>query len=214
MLSRSRHALSRSEAIASGTHRKSILCNAILVLLAAIGCKEGRSPSQVTIMHVQADCDSARATVQPGVGVGALRLGVTAEDAKRIRRVIRDTVDLSSEGIPRRVLDVVVGRRPVRAYVDSGIVTDIESDDPAVVTSDSLGSGTMLQRLIRLGDVSAVEAEDELFVTSASRCGVSFLLNFGVPDSSHHPVWTQQQLEKLSPAIVTKSVNVYRCTGS
>lgn len=167
-----------------------------------------RDTAASTARAPAADCG---ADVMSGEGIGALRLGMTADSLRARCRVLRDTTAPGAEGIPARVMDVVVGGHTVSAEIDGGRVWRIEVEDPALRTSDSLGVGTPLARLLTLPGARALSGEGALFVTAPSRCGLSFRLS--TPASAvtgSDP--TIASLRRLPASTVVEQVLIVGCT--
>ena len=182
-----------------------------IALLALYGCKEGTARKDFAAAGRL--CESGRPVVSPGVGVGSFRVGASVAGVKQDCEVSADTIELGPEGVPRRIVQVDLDGHRIRAYVDSGYVSDISVTDPDLTTEDSLRGSTLIAIAVD-HDVAAVEAEDELYVTSRSHCGMSFTLQYAVPYSAHHPAWTLDDLRALPPTVLVRAMNVYKCTGS
>jgi len=153
---------------------------------------------------------AGRATLT-GSGIGALRIGEPVERVKRACRVLSDKRELGPEALPSRVLEVVVGSKPVQAEVVHGRIWRIAVTDVAPRTADGLGVGSSLAKLLETGKATGVEGEGALFAISPRHCGLSFHLSYEPGDDEHRDEWTNRQLAQLPAATRVTEVLVVGC---
>ena len=193
-----------------------------LLLAAALGtaaCRPSDRPARETraaagtTPAAAAQTLACGATTISGDGIGALRIGAPADSVRRQCVVVRDTTELRGEGLPTRVMTVSLGATPVEAEVVDGRVWRIAVTEPELRTSDSLGVGTSLGRLLTLRGARALTGEGEAFVVSPAHCGLSFQLSepeLDVPeDNSDTPV-----LRRLPRSTTVTRVLVTGCRGA
>ena len=156
-----------------------------------------------------AECGDAVVT---GAGVGALRIGARVDSVRARCRVVRDTVELRAEGLPSRVVTMMVGDDTVAAEVDSGRVWRIEVTRSSPRTADSLGVGTPLTQLLALPEVRAASGEGGVYVLSNARCGLSFELS-GHGPGGLRAEWDIAALRRFPPSTVVTRVLVVGCAA-
>lgn len=148
-----------------------------------------------------------------GSGIGDLRLGLTVDEARAKCGVVRDTTRLASEGQRARMIAVAFPRDTVEAEVVNGRVWRIEVLSPRFRTTDALGVGTPLSRLLALRTPRGITGEGQLFVVSPGHCGLSFRLsNNG--SSARMQDWDRAALARLPAATVVDKILVVGCTPS
>ena len=184
----------------------------LIVLLWLAGCdKPALPPRADTLARVAARpgtrCGDATIT---GEGIGSLRIGVTVSDIRKSCRVLRDTVELADEGLPSRILTVDLGRDTLAAEVDSGRVWRIRVSQKRVQTSDSLGVGTALSRLLTLPEVHGLVGENALYVVAPTRCGLSFRVT-DPAEAAPKEEWTLSDLRKLPSATRVTEILIVGC---
>lgn len=149
-------------------------------------------------------CGSGSAVVVADTAVGAIVPGRTAESIYAECTVVSDSLESWEEGIPARIMRVVVGADTVIAVIDKGIVDYVFVEDSSFRTTDSFGVGSRLGDLLRLPGVSATFFEGSFHVASSKHCGVSFRLQ---PDSLDiddvKQDWAAADLKKIpgNPAV-------------
>lgn len=149
--------------------------------------------------------------VVDGDGVGAVRIGMEVDTVKAHCPIVRDTVELRSEGQPERILVVAFGRDTAIVEIDSAKVWRIEIISPGLRTADWLGVGTPLSTLLSLaGGVHGLTGEGNLFLVSQARCGLSFELSEPHAPSGN---WPAERLRTLPKSTVVKRVLVIGCRG-
>ena len=158
----------------------------ILAILFALGCSDGRSAlgssrARVTDPRDPGKCGDRTITNE---GVGAIRVGMRAEDLRAICNVVHDAIEVHGpEGYEGRVMIVLVGEDTVQALVDDSVhVTGIEVAQRGFATADSLMIGTTLGRLLRQPGAT-VENEGGFDVARIpSMCGVAFEIGWNYTD--------------------------------
>lgn len=147
-----------------------------------------------------------------GDGVGAVRLGMAADSLKVHCSVVRDTVELRSEGQQERILVVAFGSDTANVEINKGKVWRIEVTEPGLRTADWLGVGTPLTTLLALeGGVQGLTGEGNLFLISEARCGLSFELS---EPRSPAGDWPEARLRTLPKSTVVKRVLVIGCRNT
>ena len=147
-------------------------------------------------------------------GIGELTVGRPVTELSALCHILRDTTELGSEATPERNLTVDLTRDTVVATVDSENVWRIEVDHPVFRTSDSLGVGTILSRLLPVPGVHGVEGEGGLYLLLPAHCGLSFHLKHDVATREHRQEWSAVDLRRLPPATPIDEVLVVGCTRS
>ena len=179
----------------------------VLAVVLAMGCGHGESPSVP-------DSTALRAAAAPlsGERVGPIPVSASPAALARYARVVRDTEELGMEAIPESVVVLVVRGDTVRAVHDSGRIYRLGVNTPSFRTSDSLGVGTTLARLLKEPGVYAVGGEGAVFVVDPRRCGMSFRLaeSGGLGDAPSDSI-TSAQLRQLPPETRVSEVLVFGC---
>jgi hypothetical protein len=134
---------------------------------------------------------------------------MAADTVKAHCNVVRDTVELRSEGQAERILLTAFGDDTVIVEVDSAKVWRIEITDAGLRTADWLGVGTPLSTLLALkGGKHGLTGEGNLFLVTEARCGLSFELSEPRSPSGEWPV---ERLRTLPKSTVVKRVLVIGC---
>ena len=150
-----------------------------------------------------------RYSVLTDLGIGDLQVGRTTASVKRSCTVVRDAVE-PMEGIPQRVLRVLINDDTVRATVLDDLIWRISITSPRFATRDGLRVGTPLSRVVTEKGVALTEGEDGLYVLLPSHCGLSFRFVF----PSRAPpgkAWTPGLLERIHGDAVVNKIFVTRC---
>lgn len=187
-----------------------------LALSTLLGCRSQAAK------HPAHAADSARAaesteracgasTTLDGSGIGALRIGLPVDEIKRACTVLWDTTERDVEGNPARTIGVRIGSDSVRAEVVHDRIWRLTITTPAMRTSDSLGVGTPLGRLLQAPDARGLSGEGALFVTTPEHCGVSFQLSTTAP--TPRSGWTRAALERLPRSTSVTRVLVFGCAS-
>jgi len=170
--------------------------------LAGAPSSSGAAPAQ----PVAASCGRP---VVDGDGIGAIRIGMAADSVKALCAVVRDTVELRSEGQSERILVVAFGGDTATVEVNDGRVWRIEITSRGLRTADWLGVGTPLSTLLsRKGGVQGLTGEGNLFLITEASCGVSFELSEPRSPSGD---WPAERLRTLPKTTVVTRVLVVGC---
>jgi len=145
-----------------------------------------------------------------GRGVGALRIGMDVEAVRRVCRVLSDTTRLASEGQRARFVGVGFGTETLEAEIVNGRVWRIDVRSPRFRTSDGLGVGTPLSRLLSLKSPRGLTGEGQLFVVSPDHCGLSFRLSDN-GSSARSQNWDRAALSRLPSGTVVDRVLAVGC---
>ncbi len=121
-------------------------------------------------------CGVESATNLSGSGIGALRIGASVDAVRALCRVLRDTIALGLEALPQRTLLVDLGADSVTAEVDENRIWRLEIVHSVFRTADSLGVGSLVGALRTRQGVQVATGENDVFLTLADACGLSFRL--------------------------------------
>jgi hypothetical protein len=158
-----------------------------------------------------ATCGGHAINVVSDSGIGELVAGRTVETIRSACQVLRDTVQGWHENIPVRMVTVRMGSDSITAVVENDRVDVILVDDPGLRTSDSLGVGTTLGRLLALADLTGVLYEGALHVSSRARCLGFRVRPDGMSVDDIRSSWTNAQLRSLDPASPVIDMTVGGC---
>jgi len=148
--------------------------------------------------------------VMDGNGIGAVRIGMEVDSLKAHCVVTRDSVEQVNEGQSERILVVAFGSDSATVEVDSTRVWRVEVRRPGLRTSDSLGVGTSLARLLALpGGVQGITGEGGLFLLAEARCGLSFQLSAPANATGD---WQRPRLHSLPEGTHVTRVLVVGCS--
>lgn len=206
---------------------------ALIACIAMVGCSaEGarEAPAEQAVREAvqgaeqQPTAQPAPAPGDPGIarscgrpvvdgdGVGAIRIGMPADSVKAHCAVVRDTMELRSEGQLERILVVAFGGDTANVEVSSELVWRIEITEPGLRTADWLGVGTPLATLLAVkGGVQGLTGEGNLFLITEAHCGLSFELS---EPRSPAGSWSAERLRTLPPNTVVKRVLVIGCRNT
>ncbi len=120
---------------------------------------------------------SGRLTVT-GEGVGALRVGASVAQVRKICRIPRARLKKGQPPPPDNVLDFKIGPTPVQAEVQDGRVWRVIIDGPQLKTTDKLGVGSPLSALLAAAPARASQGEGVVYATTQRHCGLSFQLDY------------------------------------
>lgn len=158
------------------------------------------------------DCDVSPTTVLTGSGIAELRIGRPLAELANACGVVKDTTEVRAEGHPARIVLVDLARDTVEAEIVDDAVWRLAVRDPAFRTSDSLGVGTPLSRLLEFDGARPLSGEGRLFVQVPEHCGLSFELS--VPASSLPPGSSDAEaLLSLPPDTRVVEVLAFGCDG-
>jgi len=90
--------------------------------------------------------------------------------------VLEDTTTLGPEAVPQRTLLVDLGVDSVTAVVDEDRIWRLHLVRPGFRTTDSLGVGSPVSALRTRQGVEVLTGENQVFLTVAEACGLSFRL--------------------------------------
>jgi hypothetical protein len=102
---------------------------------------------------------------------------MSVDSVRAVCRVLSDTTRLASEGQSARFIAVGFGTETLEAEIVNGRVWRIDVRSPRFRTSDGLGVGRPLSRLLSLNSPRGLTGEGQLFVASPDHCGLSFRLS-------------------------------------
>lgn len=114
--------------------------------------------------------------VVDGGGIGCFRVGDPVSSIGTATPVIFDTVVQGMEGMMERQLRARIGGDTLMVTVSNDTIRRLVITNPRFHTTDSLGVGTELDRLLAVPGATVLEGEGRLFVTVPTHCGLSFRL--------------------------------------
>lgn len=159
-----------------------------------------------------ADCGITSETTLTGNGLGDLIVESTVEDVGELCTILGDTTAMGIEGQPQRIVTVDASGRTVKAEIVDGKVWRIAVADPTVRTSDSLGVGTSLERLLEFQDAEPLIGEGTVFVRIPKHCGLSFRLSERISSlSAGEP--DRSSLEELPQDTRVDQILAFGCGG-
>lgn len=147
-----------------------------------------------------------------GAGLGALRIGATLDSVRRSCRVVRDTTEMRGEGLPVRILSVVIMGDTIEAEVDSGRIWRIAVRSARFRTADSLGVGVPIGRLLAIPGIRGFTGEGTLYLVSPRHCGLSFRVTD--PKRALRADWTLSLLQRLPSTSVVTQVLILGCKAA
>lgn len=158
----------------------------LVALFVALGCTDGRSTlgtPGARLTDPVRDAVSCSGRTISNDAVGAIHLGMTVGELGAVCNVVRDSIELRTEGYPVRVMVVLVGRDTVNALIDDSVhVTGIEVVNQGFATNDSLMVGTTLGRLLQYRG-ALVENEGGIDVARLpTMCGLGFKVGYTYVD--------------------------------
>jgi hypothetical protein len=112
--------------------------------------------------------------------------------------------------MPTRILKVAFSRDTVEAEIDSSRVWRIEVASRSFKTSDSIGVGTSIERLLRLKQPKGLGGEGAVFLVSPQHCGLSFQLSESGSDAPPEN-WDRAALAGLPKSTVVARVLIVGC---
>jgi hypothetical protein len=116
----------------------------------------------------------AEALTLEGAGLGCLAIGAPLAALTGECRILTDRMLPGPEGEPERRAEILVGGDTVVATVVGDSVWRVEVTTPRFVTSDGVGVGSPVDRLLVRPGSRVIGGEARLFITLADRCGISF----------------------------------------
>lgn len=180
-------------------------CPPWLHLLVAIAVAACGSPPDSRDTAVPADplmCGVDSRTVLSDSGIGALRIGATADQVKAQCTVLSDTtLEQGAEGMPQRLMTVVTGSVNTVAEIEGGAVWRIRISSPRYRTADSLGVGSTVAQLRAPGAKLALG--EGQFILRPDHCGKSFKIA--------GPLGRAMTLDAVSDSLRVESVLIFGC---
>ncbi|HYN81950.1 MAG TPA: hypothetical protein VES88_10645 [Gemmatimonadaceae bacterium] len=146
-------------------------------------------------------------------GVGNLAIGRSVDTVKGSCRIIRDVIELTSEGTLDNVLTLVIGGDIYRASVKDGLVWRVTVRTPRIATRDGLRIGTPLSRVAALKGVKLAEGEDGLYLLPPTHCGLSFRFSVQSRWPTGRP-WTLEEVVRRHGSRPVDRIFVTRCVRS
>lgn len=175
-------------------------CMSVALLLAVVGCNDSRSDRQERLSRSEAQPPNV---VAESI-VGPLRIGMSPEAVRGLVPVVRDSIETNATGTDsERVLTVVIAGDPVRVFVGSGVVGEIEVASPSLRTRDGIGVGSPFRRLAGYPAPHAEVVHGYMGMRKAGLCGVYFL----APSSG---LETGDDLDSLVIARLDSTVRIAR----
>lgn len=156
------------------------------------------------------DCGITGLPVVTDDGIGELKEGLSAADAKNRCDVVSDSEQLGTEGMTERVLVVRIAGETVRAIVSGDKITRIDISSPHFVTADSLGVDTPLSRVAEKRGARFFPGEGGVYGFVADHCALSF--RFSVPlRPPRGGDWTAASIDSAHGDAAVDRVLVTRC---
>lgn len=192
------------------------ICTIAVALCVLAGCRaEGTrhsapaADSTHTATSTERSCGAS--TTLQGTGVGELRIGRSVEEIERACAVLWDTTGRDAEGNSARAIGVRIGHDSVQAEVVDDRIWRLTITTPTLRTSDSLGVGTPLARLLVAPGVRGLNGEGFVFVTMPEHCGLSFQLS--TTAAAPRSGWTRAALQRLPAGTHVTRVLVIGCAS-
>jgi hypothetical protein len=150
-------------------------------------------------------------TLLRGTGIGALRIGATLASVRSSCDVRDEATIAGAEGMPARIAYVEVNGKLVEAEIVDDKVWRLAIGLPDFRTSDSLGVGTPLSRLLKLPQPRGMMGEGALYFASPAHCGLSFKLSENRPLPPSGQNWNAAALSRLPPTTKVTEVLAVGC---
>ena len=136
---------------------------------------------------------------------------MSLDSVRRVYPVIRDTtVRIDVKERPARQVSVLMGADTAVLSVESGRVLGVHLTSRSFATSDSLGVGTTLRRLLGYAQPKGYGVGGQLIVTTAAHCGLSFYFA-GRFDALPHGFKDSTVLRRFPPEAVVDRVRIDGC---
>lgn len=181
------------------------------------GCKSEQQPLRGAVhydtvsgsaeIHLTFNCGEA---ILSDEGIGKLKIGAPVDSISPHCVVLRDTTASGAEGMPARKLAVFLPPDTVEAEVVDNRIWRLSIVSPLYRTTDSLGVGTPLSRLLRLKNPRGMTGEGKFFVASPEHCGMSFRLANAGPGGQHGDL-DQAGLARLPRSAVVSEILIFGC---
>jgi hypothetical protein len=153
---------------------------------------------------------SGRLTVT-GDGVGALRVGASVAQVRKVCRIPRLRLKRGQPPPPDTVLDFKIGPTPVQAEIQGGRVWRVIIDGPQLKTADKLGVGSPLAALLASAPARASQGEGVIYAATARHCGLSFQLDYRPRRGEDRDAWTADTLAALPKDVKVERVLISGC---
>jgi hypothetical protein len=111
------------------------------------------------------------------------------------------------------MITVAIDGEVIEAEIVDEKIWRIEVRSSHFRTTDSLGVGTPLSRLLALGNARGITGEGQLFVVSPEHCGLSFRLSDN-GSRSRAQNWDRTGLSRLPAGTVVNKVLIVGCDQS
>jgi hypothetical protein len=178
---------------------------AVAIAMISFAC--GQKEPQRQQPHVASGMACGPAVISEE-GVGYVTIGRSADSVVRTCTVASDAKELDAEGMPTRIMTVRFGSDSLRAEIVDGRVWRIEVETPAIRTTDSLGVGTPISRLLSLQNPKGAFGEG-FYVLSPEHCGLSFQLSTN--ENARPQDSGRAMLERLPSSTVVTRVLIVGC---
>jgi len=113
--------------------------------------------------------------------------------------------------MPARIAFVEVAGEPVEAEIVADKVWRLSVTSPRFRTTDSLGVGTPLSRLLELRQPRGMMGEGALYFASPAHCGLSFRLSESRPLPPSGQNWNAAALRRLPASTRVTEVLAVGC---
>jgi hypothetical protein len=183
---------------------------AFIVAVACGSQRENRELDSLETRPLDAPDSSCGGTTLSGTGIGALRIGMSVDSVRALCRVLSDTTRLATEGQRARFIGVQFGAETVEAEIVNDRVWRIDVRSPSFRTSDGLGVGTPLSRLLSMKSPRGLTGEGQLFVVSPDHCRLSFRLSDN-GSSARSQNWDRAALARLPATTIVDRVLAIGC---
>jgi hypothetical protein len=150
-------------------------------------------------------------TLLRGTGIGALRIGATLASVRNSCNVRDEATIMGAEGMPARIAYVEANGKLVDAEIVDDKVWRLAIRIPDFRTTDSLGVGTPLSRLLELPEPRGMMGEGALYFASPAHCGLSFKLSENRPLPPSGQNWNAAALKRLPPTTKVTEVLAVGC---
>jgi hypothetical protein len=146
-----------------------------------------------------------------GDGVGALRVGASVAQVRKVCRIPRVRLKKGQPPPPDNVLDFKIGPTPVQAEIEGGRVWRVIIDGSQLKTADKLGVGSPLSALLASAPARASEGEGVIYAATARHCGLGFQLDYRPRRGEDRDAWTADALAALPKDVKISRVLISGC---
>lgn len=196
----------------------------ICLLVMLLGCgvnsndlnRDTRSSKAGVSIHADSlNCSVTPQTIITGAGIGDVRIGQSIGQVRRLCDVRLDTTVIGTEGLPERIAHIHFLGDSIEVTVDNDRVWRIFINSPLFQTSDSLGVGTQVSRLLRSrGSITGLEGEGALYLLLSEHCGMNFRLAYDIADNEHKENWTQHDLQSIPSDVFVDQILIVGCASN